>query len=520
MSYTLADYYFEAGISPSPPWARGIELRNSRTGEPMRPRWHQITGLKLAFQFPNNRAALYDDMGTGKTLIAQAYAIWCAWAGNKVLCLMPPVLCDQFMRSLVKTFPGIQHQLRLGLYRGDTKRRNQLVGKWYPNNIPDILCTSFTMFRQEFTLFDTMLKSEVLVIDEAKPLTGTESQIRDAIDLFMGPEGEKAALIMTGSPMYKDITDYYGLIRFVTPQIYPSRMAFDRQHVKYAQITTRGKNRKGALVDRPIQIIDSVHDLAGVHENLYKQARRVDKKEVLELKPVEEITREFNLEGEHKRLYKKLVAEKLLIFPDGSMVDITMSASVRATCMRAVSDPKTYFQLEEDSAWALAMDELIEEINLTKNKVVIFAYYRRTIELIAARYKDYKPVVIYGGSNANKSKETFINDKKCRLLVANYESGGVGLDGLQEVCSTMISAEPITLPGLYKQARDRIWRSGQKEAVMLYNLVALGTIYVKTVREMLNREAQNLQASSVSKDELESELLGKEGEVDEALEDW
>lgn len=518
MNYTLADYYFEAGVDPSPPWASNIVLANSRTGEPMRPRWHQITGLKLTFQFPNLRAALYDDMGTGKTLIAQAYAIWNAWAGNRALCLMPPVLCDQFMRSLVKTFPGINQHLKLGLYRGNVKRRNTLVGRWYPENIPDILCTSFHLFREEFMLFESMFNSEVLVIDEAKPLTGTESQIRDAIDRFMGPEGEKAALIMTGTPTYKDITDLYGLIRFVTPQVYTSRMAFDREHVKYAQITTRGKNRKGQLVDRPIQIVDSVHNLAKVYDNLYLQARRVEKKDVLELKPIEEITREFSLSDEHRKLYKKLVDERLLIFPDGSMVDITMSARVRATCMRAVSDPRTYLQLDEDSAWAEALDELLEEINVKKNKVAIFAYYRGTIELMEKRYKELKPAVIYGGSNSNKEKEKFIGDPKCRLLIANYESGGVGLDGLQEVCYHAISAEPITIPGLYKQARDRLWRSGQKESVLFYSLVALKTIYVKTVKDMLERESQNLQA--VSREDLSRELLGEEeGKVDADLED-
>lgn len=517
MSYTLADYYFEAGVDPSPPWAREIVLANSRTGEPVRPRWHQITGLKLTFQFPNLRSALYDDMGTGKTLIAQAYAIWNAWAGNRVLCLMPPVLCDQFMRSLVKSFPGIHKHLRLGLYRGDIKKRNQLIGRWYPDNLPQIACTSFNLFRDEFMLFESFLNSEVLVIDEAKPLTGINSQIRSAIDRFMGPEGEKAALIMTGTPTYKDITDLYGLIKFVTPQVYPSQMAFDREHVKYAQITTKGQNRKGQLVDRPIQIVDSVHNLALVYDNLYLQARRVEKKNVLELKPIEEITREFSLSDEHRRLYKKLVDERLLMFSDGSMLDITLSARVRATCMRAVSNPRQYLQLEEDSTWAEALDELLEEINVKKNKVVIFAYYRETIELLAKRYKELKPAVIYGGSNSNKEKEKFIGEAKCRLLIANYESGGVGLDGLQDVCFNAIAAEPITIPGLYKQARDRLWRSGQKESVMFYSLVALKTIYVKTVKDMLERESQNLQA--VSREELSRELLGEEeGKVDADLE--
>lgn len=524
MNYTLADYYFEAGIEPSPPWARGIELRNPRTGEPMRPRWHQITGLKLAFAFPNSRSALYDDMGTGKTVIAQAYAIWNAWAGNRVVGLMPPILCDQFMRSLVKTFVGIEKQLRLGLYRGDMKLRNKKIAKWYPDKLPHIVLTSYHMFRQEFALFDSMLKGDVLVCDEANPLCGMTSDIRDAIDRFMGPEGEKGALIMSGTPAKKDITDLYGLIKFVTPRAYQSRAEFDSKHVKYKQITTSAKGRNGVLYDRSVQIIDSVHDLAGVFTNLYLQARRVEKSEVLELQPVEEIEREFKLDPDHKDLYKKLVEEKLLFFPDGSMIDITTSSSVRATCMRAVSDPKKYLQHDKDSALLEAIDELLEEINVTKNKVVIFAYYRETVEMLAERYKKLKPVVVYGGvtpSKAQKNKETFIEDPKCRLLIANYMSGGVGLDGLQDVCFNGICAEPTPIPGDYAQARDRLYRSGQKEAVMMYMMIAIGTIYVKTANTMWKRQDSILQATStLTREDFSGELLGDdEGEVEVDLED-
>ena len=128
------------------------------------------------------------------------------------------------------------------------------------------------------------------------------------------------------------------------------------------------------------------------------------------------------------------------------------------------------------------------------SKLLLFAWHRDVVDLLVTELREYSPAKIYGGmsvASREESKQKFIQDESCRVLVANIQAGGVGIDGLQKVCNHVAFAEFSHTPLDHRQAEDRLHRSGQDLPVTSYYLVAPGTVDDDSV-EVLDDRAQML----------------------------
>lgn len=505
--YTLAKVFEEAQVENFPEWFSGITLASpdNLSEEEFKPRWHQITGLNLAMLY--DRAAFYDEQGTGKAFISQAWAIWNAAVGNKTLCLMPPILVGQYMETLQKTFVGITEKLKIEAYFGTKAKRQKLQNKWNSEGFPDIVVMSYQMLMKEWLLFH---EYQAVVADEAR-LADLENKTNQALLSFMGEPGEKNALVLNGTPASNNLSNLYGFIEFITPGLYRSKLHFNTLHVVFKDIPVRVKH-KGEIVTREITVIDSFRNTDILHQNLYKQARRVEKHQVLELKEKNIIPFSFRLSPAHEAAYEKFTTELLLEFDDGAILDGSTSVGLRTQAMQAVMHPEK-LQVNEVSAVLEAIDHLVETI-IPRGKFLIFAHHRSVVELLAKHLSKHNPAVIYGGSDTEKNRVKFLKDDTCKGCVANWSSGGVGLN-FQSVCADVISAEPTTIPGQFDQAIDRAHRSGQKKVVNVYILMPKKTLYIKAVSDMVKKRKSN--QSVVSKGFLAAELAGEDVTEDKGL---
>lgn len=149
------------------------------------------------------------------------------------------------------------------------------------------------------------------------------------------------------------------------------------------------------------------------------------------------------------------------------------------------------------TAYALKEKSLlrwVEDFLDSGNKLLLFAWHRDVVDLLVESLKKYNPVKIYGGISVaarEDAKTTFIQDDKCRIMVANIQAGGVGIDGLQKVCNHVAFAEFSHTPLDHRQAEDRLHRGGQDLPVTSYYLIAPGTVDDDSV-EVLDDRAQML----------------------------
>lgn len=510
---TLYDLMCGVGITDAPQWAKQVQL-------PHQPFPWQFETMKACFKY--ERFADFSDPGTGKTFPMQFAAVTYAFYGNKVAIAMPPTLCGQFAETFSVFFTGIHEHLKIHVFTNPPKERERLVAEWDEDGWPDILIGSFDMVRKYADGRKTITRSvkvegrprpkkikeknpnhdrlkkagyNVLIVDEAHALKETSSQIHQRFwEYITDTQGEYILYLATGTPSGNTPEDTYGIIRLKTPDAYPSKRAFDRQHVILDN-------------DSKFRRVLGFKNLDLLHQNLYRNAVRVSSEVFREVPEPQIIEVKVNLEKAHKKLYDQVIKQRMLELPEGR-IDAINDSKMRQLAKQLISVPELYTDKVPANALRASMDTVIEGIDLSKKKVIIFAYYKATVAALAKHYEQYNPAVINGASaDKDAKRKKFLEDDSCRVIVVNWQSGGAGLN-LQSVAHYILFAEIPTVPKDAWQAIARADRSGQKHQVIAYFFRVMKTISGGHVRTLLKKDLVN---NEVMRDQrkLLHELMGE-----------
>ncbi len=532
MAANLGDLMIVCGVVNFPAWFAQINLPNW-------PMPHQMDTVK---KYPRNmRMADFSDPGCGKTFPAQIHAILMAALGNKVVFTMPPKLISQFQQELLDFFGGISEHLHIDNLDVPAAKKAKLIAAWDTTGWPDILIMSYDVYRmlndpsktkkigenlwfrqdgspyfkakgepydkgaQPFTKDGRSINRRgmasnphqfrlkkagynVLFFDEAHALCGTDSILSQSVAQMSDELGDEVAIyLMTGTPIPTHLHDVYGILRLVTPGAYPGWASFSRQHCLTTQFTMNNGKR-----DIKITQITGYKDVDKIHEALYRNAVRVQKRDVLTLPdPVVSQVR-VKLDGAHLKLYKQIINDRFAVLGDKVLSPDNQSA-LRHLALQLISCPDEFDEtgkIGQDNELAKAADAVLDSINPANHKVIIFAYYKRTIDFLAKRYGRWNPAVVYGESSSSKGEvDRFKKDPDCRMAIINWKSGGAGLN--LQVASHIMFYECPTSPGDAKQAIARADRKGQENIVNVYFMRVLGTLLDRNFKNLLKNEQEN-----------------------------
>ncbi len=120
-------------------------------------------------------------------------------------------------------------------------------------------------------------------------------------------------------------------------------------------------------------------------------------------------------------------------------------------------------------------------IEYPEEKLVLFGVHKKMIDVLHRRV-NAKSVVVDGsviGRHRKYAVDQFRKDIDTRLFIGNMRAAGVGVDGLQEVCSNAAMTEMWWVPGVHVQAEDRIYRIGTTDTAWIHYLCSGGTIEEK-----------------------------------------
>lgn len=123
-------------------------------------------------------------------------------------------------------------------------------------------------------------------------------------------------------------------------------------------------------------------------------------------------------------------------------------------------------------------------------KVVVFSHHRSVMDRLFEAMSDYGIVQLRGGMSVGakmKSIDSFVNDPKVRIFSGQMESAGVGIDGLQNVCTHCVVIEASWVPGVNEQAVDRLHRNGQHGNVIAQFLVVEGSLDERVLAAVLDK---------------------------------
>lgn len=113
-------------------------------------------------------------------------------------------------------------------------------------------------------------------------------------------------------------------------------------------------------------------------------------------------------------------------------------------------------------------------------KLIVFGIHKKPLIEMAQQIEN--SCLITGDLSLSKKmkvKEEFITDPNTRILFANIQCIGTGVDGLQEACSNALIIELPMKPSDLVQAIGRLERMGQKSNINIYYLLSTETIDMK-----------------------------------------
>lgn len=280
--------------------------------------------------------------------------------------------------------------------------------------------------------------------------------------------------LLTGTPTSKP-TDAYAYIKLTTPTRYRSLGQFENLHVESRDFFGN---------------IQAYKDLDMVKMALMDCACKRTKEEMFPgiVKARYQVL-DYELEPKHLKLYNELAEEQLLLLGNGEKIDATQASTLYHALQQIVVN-LDHFSGDEDARSAAydLIDQTIDEtqcMDPARSKLIIWTYYKRTSASILHYLEDFGAVGAYSGANSVKSVDRFLNDPKCRILVAQPMSAGFGLEP-QHVCWENLFIEHSTVPLHFAQSVGRTDRKGQMHMPTMRVAVAQNTIQVPLHSRLLH----------------------------------
>ena len=204
----------------------------------------------------------------------------------------------------------------------------------------------------------------------------------------------------------------------------------------------------------------------------------------LNLPDCQYITQEVILSAQTMHQYKRFKREKILEICEDGVITASNAGVVTNKLLQftagAVYDEKHEVQQLHDTKLD-ALEDLVEAAN--GNPVMVFYYFKHDEDRIRARFTGLNIRSI-----ENQQDVQDWNAGKIDMLLVHPASVGHGLN-LQEGGNTIIW---YTLPNwnleLYLQANARLHRQGQKHTVMIYHLIAKGTVDEDMMRSLMEKD--------------------------------
>lgn len=131
----------------------------------------------------------------------------------------------------------------------------------------------------------------------------------------------------------------------------------------------------------------------------------------------------------------------------------------------------------KNSSKAKRLLELCEQAREQKRKVIVFSFFRSTLQKVVTLLGDRCMEPITGSINPQRRQEIvdeFAKAPDGAVLVSQVQAGGTGLN--IQSASVIIFCEPQIKPSIENQAISRAYRMGQVRDVLVYRLLADDTI--------------------------------------------
>lgn len=400
--------------------------------------------VAIEYLFLKNGGLVAEPVGLGKTAIAIAYGNMRAF--KKTLVIVPASLRIQWGHKIKEwsTLPNPVIQIM-------TKPTQGI------NPFADYLIISYDTAKSELFL-GTHMQWDYLIIDEVHMLKNHEAKATMAIF------GDEQGVYKTKKKnIYTPIRQRCGVGVYLTGTPAPNR----------------------PLEMYPITKAQAHHAIDYMDIEAFKTGYNIPA--TFGKRNYETMAREVELQNRFRCHFMvrhdKAIAQKQLQQPQYDIIHMEttgeVKAALQAESMLQLSDEQLErqdFTPEIDGSIAEARRlfgeaiapqvlDIVHGFMDNDEKLVLFCWHKSVVKYFLEHLQEYGVTGIYGDLSTKQreaNKLRFMNNPDCRIIVISIGAGSAGLDGLQDVASTVYFAE---LSWVYKdieQAVARVYRVGQE----------------------------------------------------------
>jgi SNF2 family DNA or RNA helicase len=413
---------------------------------------------------------LADDMGLGKTvqtlaLLVRAREQAAGPAGSPpFLVVAPTSVVGVWQAEAARFAPGLDVRVvEATRAKRGTALADEAAGA-------DVVVTSYALLRLDADDYAGREWSG-LIVDEAQFAKNRTTLVYDALTRIRAP----FRLAITGTPVENSLDDLWALLSLTASGLFPSPVAF-REH--FTKPLSRGEvPHRMALLQKRIRPF---------------VLRRTKEQVVRELPPKQEQVRTVQLLPEHRRVYDAVLQrerKKVL----GLLDDVRESGMDRGrfivfrslTLLRMLAlDPAIVDEAQHAGVASSKLHALLEDLDRVlgeHHRVLVFSQFTsfldRVGEALSERGVDH--VRLNGTTRRRDEVVERFRSGGAGVFLLSLKAGGFGLT-LTEADYVFLM-DPWWNPAAESQAVDRVHRIGQESSVLVYRMVAAGTIEEKVL---------------------------------------
>jgi len=397
----------------------------------------------------HQRAFCFNEAGTGKTssvIWATDYLMSLGEVKRALVICPLSIMFSAWQTDILNT---AMHR-SVAVAHGDQKKRTKIIQGGYEFVI--INYDGVRIVADEIRAG----KFDLVIVDEANAYKTPSTTRWKTLAKILRPETR--LWMMTGTPASQSPVDAYGLAKLVCPQNVPKFAMAWRD--KVMQQVTRFKW---------VPKTNARHEVFKV----LQPAIRFAKDECLDLPDVMYQTRDIPLTPQVQKYYKQL-KEQMMIEAAGTQIS-AVNAAAGLNKLLQISGGAVYTDTREVLEFDVQprLNALMEVIEETDNKIIIFVPFRHTIELLR-RYLTDKGInnqVIQGSVSATQRASIInqfqsMNDPRVLIIQPQSASHGVTLTR----ADTVVFWSPVMSVETYLQCIARMDRVGQVNKMTVVHL--------------------------------------------------
>jgi len=430
----------------------------------------------------NKKAFCFNEAGTGKTSSVLWAADYLMNQGKikRVLIVCP--LSIMYSAWQGDIFNTCMHRTSI-VCHGTAEKRRKIINSDYEFviiNYDGVNIVKEEIIRANFDL---------IVIDECNAYKSTTTTRFKTMNKIVNVDTR--LWMLTGTPASQSPLDAYGLAKLVCPQRIPKFKNAWRDKVMYQ--VSRFK-----WLPRPTSKNDVFKAL--------NPAIRFAKNQCLDLPDVMYQTREIELTPSAKKYYKAL-KDQMLIEAAGEQIT-SVNAAANLNKLLQISGGAVYSDSHEVVEFDIKprLNALLETIQETEHKVLVFVPYRHTINFVSKFLisNDISTELIHGDVKATDRADVInrfqIQDEP-RVLVIQPQSASHGVTLTR--ADTVVFWSPVMSVEVYLQCIARMDRVGQKNKMTVVHLE--GSDVEKRMYGMLRGKVdQHTKLVDLYREEIES----------------